>query len=136
MASRFDPAATGSHTGREGPDGLPRCRAPKGNRRPGAYARQTGLNPFLWSRPPSPAFPFEAGVVAFGSPATGQADPLLVFSLDDQGDRGEVETFGRILSGLRMLQSRQRGVAAEAIPELRAPLVIERAIRREPPIRD
>ena len=85
--------------------------------------------------PDSPAvtgIPFEAGVVAFGAPSTGQADPRLFFSLEDQGDRGEVVPFGRILSGLRMLQSRQHVMSTGAVPDLPAPLVIERAVRRNP----
>ena len=124
----FQPAATGSHTGREV---LTVAALPSADGETPADGPQS----LPLESPAVTGIPLEAGVVAFGSPATGQADPLLVFSLDDQGDRGEVETFGRILSGLRMLQSRQRGAPA-AIPELPAPLVIERAIRREPPIRD
>ena len=105
-------------------------------RPPVAQAWKTELNPFLWSLPKSPAFPLKRAWVAFGPPSTGQADPRLFFNVGDQIDRGEVETFGRILSGLRMLQSRQRAASTGAIPELPAPVVIERAVRREPPIRD
>lgn len=123
----FQPAATGAHTGHEV---LTVAALPSADGETPADGPQS----VPLESPAVTGIPFEAGVVAFGSPATGQADPLLVFSLDDQGDRGEVETFGRILSGLRMLQSRQRGVAA--IPELPAPLLIERAVRREPIIRD
>ena len=129
----FRPAATGSHTGREV---LTVAALPSAEGEPPARGLRAADGPqsVPLESPAVTGIPLEAGVVAFGSPATGQADPLLVFSLDDQGDRGEVETFGRILSGLRMLQSRQRGVAA--IPELPAPLVIERTVRREPIIRD
>ena len=131
----FRPAATGSHTGRQV---LTVAALPSADGETPARGSHPadGSHSVPLESPAVTGIPFEAGVVAFGSPATGRADPLLVFSLDDQGDRGEVETFGRILSGLRMLQSRQRGAAAEAIPELPAPLVIERAIRREPIIRD
>ena len=124
----FQPAATGSHTGHEV---LTVAALPSADGETPADGPQS----VPLESPAVTGIPFQAGVVAFGSPATGQADPLLVFSLDDQGDQGEVETFGRILSGLRMLQSRQHG-ASEAIPELPAPLVIERAVRREPIIRD
>ena len=129
----FRPAAPGSHTGHEV---LTVAALPSADGEPPARGLRAADGPqsVPLESPAVTGIPFEAGVVAFGSPATGQTDPLLVFSLDDQGDRGEVETFGRILSGLRMLQSRQPGVAA--IPELPAPLVIERAVRREPPIGD
>ena len=55
--------------------------------------------------------PFEAGVAAFGPPSTGQADPLLFFNVGDQVDCGGCEPFGRLLSGLRALQSRQRAAS-------------------------
>ena len=77
--------------------------------------------------------PFEAGVVAFGPPSAGQAGPLLFFNVGAQDDRGEVEPFGRLLSGLRMLQSRQHAASPGALPELPGPVVIERAVRWEPP---
>ena len=86
--------------------------------------------------PPVTGIPFEAGVVAFGAPSTNQAGPLLIFNVGAQVAGGEVETFGRILSGLRMLQSQQRAASTPTIPELSEPVVIERAVRREPPIRD
>jgi len=80
--------------------------------------------------------PFEAGVVAFGPQPTDQAGPSLFFNVGDQVDCGGCEPFGRILSGLRMLQSRQRTASTRTPPELPAPLVIERAVRREPPTRN
>ena len=73
--------------------------------------------------------PFEAGVVAFGPQPTDQAGPLLFFNVGDQVDCGGCEPFGRILSGLRTLQSRQRAASTSPIPELPAPMVIERAVR-------
>ncbi len=80
--------------------------------------------------------PFEVGAVAFGPPPTDQADQLLFFSLGDQADHDEVEPFARILSGLRMLQSRQQVASMGATPAWHAPLVIERADRREPSTRN
>ena len=80
--------------------------------------------------------PFETGVVAFGPQPTDQAGPSLFFNVGDQVDCGGCEPFGRLLSGLRMLQSRQRAASTEAIPELPAPVVIERAVRREPPLQN
>ena len=73
--------------------------------------------------------PFETGVVAFGPQPTDQAGPLLFFNVGAQADCGGCEPFGRLLSGLRMLQSRQRAASTEARPELPAPMVIERAVR-------
>ena len=88
--------------------------------------------------------PFEAGVVAFGPPSTDQAGPLLFFNVGAQDDRGEVEPFGRLLSGKRG-GTGQWHDADVAVPAARSvgqglsrrcplqPEVIERAVRREPP---
>ena len=127
----FHPAVTGSNLG----SGVLTVAALPGSAEETPGVGSHPANDSEAVPPESPAvsgLPFEAGVVALSPPSTGRAEPLLIFSLDDHSDRGEVETFGRILSGLRLLQSRQQTAATEG----QAPLVIERAVRREPPIRD
>ena len=131
----FRPAAMGSHAGL-GVLTVVALPDAEGETPASGSSLEDGVESVPLESPEVTGIPFEAGVVAFGPPSTGQADPRLFFNVGDQIDRGEVETFGRILSGLRMLQSRQRTASTGAIPELPAPVVIKRAVRREPPIRD
>ena len=128
----FRPAAVGSDAG---PGVLTVAALPDadGETLASGSRSEDGSETVPLESPAVTGIPFEAGVVAFGLPSTGQAGPLLFFNVGAQDDRGEVETFGRILSGLRMLQARQHAVSPWTTQEVRAPLVIERAVRREPP---
>ena len=131
----FRPAATGSNAGR-GVLTVASLPGDDGETPASGSSSEDGSESVPLESPEVTGIPFEAGVVAFGPPSTDQAGLPLFFNVGAQVDRGEVETFGRILSGLRMLQSRQHAASTEAILEGQAPLVIERAVRREPLIRD
>ena len=131
----FQPAATGSNVG-SGVLTVAALPDAAGETPASGSGSEDGFEAVPLESPAITGIPFEAGVVAFGLPATGQAGPLLFFNVDAQVDRGEVETFGRILSGLRMLQARQHAVSTGTTQEGRAPLVIERAVRRDPPIQN
>ena len=124
----FRPVATGANAGR---DVLAVASLPgdDGATPASGSGSEAGSESIPVVSPAVTGIPFEAGVVAFGPQPTDQAGPLLFFNVGDQVDCGGCEPFGRILSGLRMLQSRQRAASTEALPKLPAQLVIERAVR-------
>ena len=124
----FRPAATGANAGRAvlAVAALP---GDAGETPASGSGSEDGSESIPVESPAVTGIPFETGVVAFGPRPTDQAEPLLFFNVGAQADCGGCEPFGRLLSGLRMLQSRQRAASTEARPELPAPMVIERAVR-------